>query len=40
MGGGGGGGILQTSLRSWVEKGYIKPADWYVNVLLNNPVLE
>ena len=23
--------------RSWVEKGYIKPADWYVNVLLNNP---
>jgi len=23
--------------RSWVEKGYIKPGDWYVNVLLNNP---
>jgi sulfatase maturation enzyme AslB (radical SAM superfamily) len=23
--------------RSWVEKGYIKAGDWYVNVLLNNP---
>lgn len=23
--------------RNWVEKGYIKPGDWYVNVLLNNP---
>jgi sulfatase maturation enzyme AslB (radical SAM superfamily) len=23
--------------RSWVDKGYIKPGDWYVNVLLNNP---
>ena len=22
--------------RSWVDKGYIKPADWYMNVLLNN----
>jgi len=22
--------------RSWVEKGYIKAGDWYVNVLLNN----
>ena len=23
--------------RSWVDKGYIRPGDWYVNVLLNNP---
>jgi len=23
--------------RSWVDKGYIQPADWYMNVLLNNP---
>ena len=23
--------------RSWVDKGYIKPGDWYMNVLLNNP---
>lgn len=23
--------------RSWVEKGYIRAGDWYVNVLLNNP---
>jgi len=23
--------------RNWVDKGYIKPGDWYVNVLLNNP---
>lgn len=22
--------------RSWVDKGYIKPGDWYMNVLLNN----
>ena len=22
--------------KSWVEKGYLKPGDWYVNVLLNN----
>ena len=22
--------------RSWVDKGWIKPADWYMNVLLNN----
>lgn len=22
--------------RSWVDKGYIRPGDWYVNVLLNN----
>ena len=23
--------------RNWVKKGYIKPGDWYMNVLLNNP---
>ena len=23
--------------RNWVDKGYIQPADWYMNVLLNNP---
>ena len=23
--------------RNWVEAGYIKPGDWYMNVLLNNP---
>lgn len=23
--------------RSWVDKGYIRPGDWYVNILLNNP---
>lgn len=23
--------------RTWVDKGYIRPGDWYVNVLLNNP---
>lgn len=23
--------------RSWVDKGYIRPGDWYMNVLLNNP---
>jgi sulfatase maturation enzyme AslB (radical SAM superfamily) len=23
--------------RSWVDKGYIQPGDWYMNVLLNNP---
>lgn len=23
--------------RSWVDKGYIRPGDWYVNVLLNHP---
>ena len=22
--------------KSWVDKGYIKPGDWYMNVLLNN----